>query len=426
MGTSAASFERSLWFARCEEPRLSAAPLAGDAEVDCCVVGAGFTGLSTALHLAETGREVAVLEAEEVGFGASGRNGGQVIPGLKDDPDQLEAKGGAALVDFAGTAADVVFDLVERHAIRCQPERNGWIQAAHSARALPAVQARARQWAARGVAVEMLSPADIEARIGTGAYHGGWRDPRAGLVQPLAYVRGLARAFVAAGGTLHEKTPVTALRRAGDRWSVSTPAGTVSARTVVVATNAYGSGLVPGLAQSILQVQSMVVATAPLPPALSAGVMASRACLSETRKLAFYMRLSPDDRLVFGGRGAVGPDQKAALGEALVGGMRSLFPAVKDVPVDYVWSGHLALTMDHLPHVHTPEPGLFAAQGYNGRGIAMASATGRALAAHIAHGTPLPLVPIPIAPVAWHAMRRPVMNLGVRWYWARDRLGFPG
>ncbi|MBJ3778423.1 NAD(P)/FAD-dependent oxidoreductase [Acuticoccus mangrovi] len=428
MASSAESFQTSLWWNSALEPPLDRASLDGEHRVDVAVVGAGYTGLSAALHLAQSGAKVAVLEARHTGFGASGRNGGQIIPGLKLNPDELVRRfgdeRGGDLVDAVGGAADLVFDLVEAHGIRCRAERNGWVQAAHSDRALETVLARAEQWRARGVAVEIFDAAQVARALGTTVYRGGWRDPRAGTVQPLDLARGLGRAVLAAGGEIWEQSPVRSLTRAGEGWTLATDAGRVVANTVVIAANGYGDGLFGGLSRSVLPVQSMVVATEPLSEALRADVLPRRFCASETRKIAFYFRLDPEGRLVFGGRGPVGPEMSEGLQSALIKGLARVFPQLAQTPIAHRWSGQVALTLDDLPHVHELAPGLFAGLGYNGRGVAMATLVGRMLARRIADGVPTPLPASPLRPVFWHRWRRPVINAGVRWYWARDAAGF--
>ena len=428
MASSPESFSRSLWWNRCGEAQPNHPKLGGAHEADVGIIGGGFTGLASALFLAERGVKVAVLEARHVGFGASGRNGGQVIPGLKHDPEDLLAtygpEHGKRMIELVGGVADLVFDLVRKHDIRCAPVRTGWIQAAHSELATAAVFKRARQWQKQGVEVEILDRKRVAELSGTERYFGGWRDPRAGALQPLDYVRGLARAATALGVEIFENSSVTSLTREGKVWVARTADGKVSAREALVATNGYTGNLVSGLAQSILPVQSMLIATKPLSEKQRAEIMPGGVVLSETRKLAFYMRQSPDGRFLLGGRGAVGMKEKAALMHALKAGMVRLFPQLEGIGLDYTWSGHVALTMDGLPHLHNPEQGLHVMLGYNGRGVALATAFGKMYAEHIAEGRPMVYPATRIPRLAWHAIRQPVMDLGIRWYWIKDSLGF--
>lgn len=343
MGRSADSARTSLWAATAEEPEIDAPPLTGEATAEVAVIGGGFTGLSAALNLAEAGARVVLIEARGIGFGGSGRNGGQVIPGLKLDPSEMRARWGeergAALQRAVGAAADAVFARIEKHGIRCAPRRDGWIQAAHATPALARVMRRGAEWQAAGAPVTMFDAAGLAARIGTREYVGGWRDGRAGTVHPLSYVRGLARAAAAAGACLHGQSPARELREEGGGWRIATPRGVLRARSVVVATNAYSDALVPGLAQTLLTVQSILIATAPLPAEAAAGILPQGECVSETRRLAFYFRRSPDGRLVLGGRGAVGEEERESLFRALQRALARLYPAAAALPVTHRWSG---------------------------------------------------------------------------------------
>nr|WP_253944517.1 FAD-dependent oxidoreductase [Pseudogemmobacter hezensis] len=421
-----------MWWHDSLVPPLAGHALQSDIEIDVAVVGGGYTGLSAALHLAEAGVRVAVFEARHIGFGASGRNGGQIIPGLKYDPDDLVAKygpeHGRQLVQLAGGAADFTFDLIERLNIRCRPVRAGWIQAAHSPLALEPVVKRARQWQAEGVAVEILDRDEVAARTGTAAHFGGWRDPRAGSVQPLDFLRGLAHAAADAGAQICEQSEVQSLKPASDgpnaRWQLGVGKHRVRARTVLIGTNGYpAKGLVPGLAQSVLPVQSMQLATAPLDATLSEKIMPGGVMLSQTRKLAFYMRRTPAGGFMIGGRGAVGNTEAPGLMTALERGMLQLFPDLRGTQILHRWSGHVCLSLDGLPHLHETSPGLYALQAYNGRGIALATRFGKMLADEIVSRSPAIYPKTKVKPIVWHSLRRPVMGLGVRWYWMKDRLG---
>lgn len=430
MTSSADSVRDALWTGTARE----AAPIPDTFEpgraVDLAIVGGGFTGVSAALWAAERGCSVALLESRTIGWGASGRNGGQVIPGLKLDPSEMRAayghEAGARLAAAVGGAADLVFDLVGTHGIDCDARRAGWIQAAHAEPALLRVQRRGAEWAALGAPAESLDRAQLAELTGTDAYLGGWIDRRAGTLQPLSFLRGLARAARRAGARLHEGCAVTALARDGRGWTVTTPAGSLTARHVVVGQDGYADATVTGLAQTLLPIQSAQVATEPLPAGLAARIMPGGVCASETRRLAFYFRQSPDGRLMFGGRGAVGDGQNPAFFRALLAAMHRTFPETRGLAVTHRWSGQVALTLDGLPHVHEPRPGLLVGGGYNGRGIAMATLMGRWLAAKAIDGTEPPFPITPLAPVPLHRFRAPAIHLGIAWAWLRDRMGLAG
>jgi sarcosine oxidase len=427
MSSSADSIRDALWTASAREPAPPADQFESCSTVDLAVIGGGFTGVSAALTAAERGMSVALLEARTIGWGASGRNGGQVIPGLKLDPSEMIAtygeEAGRRLTSAAGGAADLVFSLVERHAIDCDPMRSGWIQAAHAEPALVRVQRRADEWAAEGAPTERLDRNAVARLTGTTSYLGGWIDRRAGTLQPLSYVRGLARAAQRAGARLHEGVTATGLSRDRAGWKVTTPKGAITARQVVIGQDGYADGLVEGLAQTLICVQSAQVATEPLPPALANRIMPGGICASETRRLAFYFRKSPDGRLLFGGRGAIGDAQNPSFFQALIGAMHRTFPDTKGLSIQHRWSGQVALTLDGLPHIHEPEPGLLIGFGYNGRGVAMATLMGRWLAARAVDGAAPPLPATPIAPIPFHRLRTPAIHAGIAWAWLRDRLG---
>jgi glycine/D-amino acid oxidase-like deaminating enzyme len=397
-------------------------------------VGGGFTGLSAALHLAEAGADVALLEASEPGFGASGRNGGQVIPGLKLEPDELEARfgsdRGARLVAEVGGAADLVFDLVRRHGIECEARQDGWIKAAHSASALRAVLDGARQWSRRGAPVEELDRGRIAELTGTDGYAGGWVDGRGGVLQPLSYARGLARAAQQRGAHVHGDTLVTGLRRQGPAWAVATPRGSVMASQVILATNAYtdlAASLWPGLARTVVPVYSYLVASRPLPESLRRTVLPKGHAVSDTRRLLRYFRLDPAGRMVMGGRGKFRESRRLADYRPIAWSAAELYPSLRDADWEFLWGGKVALTLDHLPHLHELGPGAYAGLGYNGRGVAMATLMGKWLAQRVQGATDkdVPFAATPLRPVPLHRWRRPVLHAAVAWKRTLDRLEGP-
>jgi glycine/D-amino acid oxidase-like deaminating enzyme len=402
-------------------------PLAGSRRADVLIVGAGFTGLSAALHLAEAGAKVCVLEAHEPGWGASGRNGGQVNPTLKHDPDELVRLYGAAraepLIDAVSRSADLVFELIERHGIDCQPVRKGWLQVAYSQQHIAAMHARAEQWARRGAATQMLDRNEVAARLGTDAFAGGWLDGRAGGIQPLAYTRGLVRAAQAAGASVHGGSTVTALERRGTQWHATTASGaSVVADQVLIATNGYTGGLWPGLSRTVLAANSFIVATAPLQGAAAHAILPGGETASTSQRLLLYFRKDAQGRLLMGGRGhfadPAGPADFAHLERSL----ELLFPQLGPLQYEYRWAGRIAVTRDFMPHVHTPAPGLTIALGYNGRGIALATSMGRHVAARLLQpGTDFPYPVTPLQPIPLHGLQRFYIAAGVAWYSLLDR-----
>lgn len=419
-GYSETELPDSLWAATAA-PAPHCPPLVGEVSVDACVVGGGFTGLSTALYLAEAGLRVVLLEASEPGFGASGRNGGQVIPGLKLAPDAIirryGTEQGARIVELVSAAPDLVFRLVERHGIACQAQRSGWIRAAHAASALPALEALVAQWTARGAPVELLGRAKLARLLGTGVYAGGYLDHRGGQLQPLAFARGLAAAAIGAGASICARSPATRMAPVKGGWRVQTPGGEVRSEFVILATNAYTDGLWPGLARSVIPVFSYQIATRPLAADERQGVLPEGHCVSDTRRLLRYFRLDHTGRLVMGGRGSFVDAGDARLFEDLQDALRATFPGLRESAWEYRWAGKVALTADAVPHIHELAPGVYAALGYNGRGVALATATGRVLAALTsgACGGALAFPVTAMRALPLHGWRRPVLELLVGW-----------
>lgn len=418
----------SLWAATAP-PGPPAPPLEGTTQADVAVIGAGYTGLAAALHLAEAGSRVVVLDAGEPGWGASGRNGGQVIPGLKYDPDELEARfgpeHGPRLVQFAGNAADLVFSLIERHNIACDPIRTGWLQPAHSPAALVSVQRRAEQWARRGADVAILDRARMAGMLGSEAYCGGWINRRAGNIQPLAFARGLATAAIAKGAVIHGATPAQTIRREERQWRIETPGGSVLADTALICTNGYTDALFPGLEREVISTNSYQAATRPLPERIRATILPGGQAASDSRRVLLYFRLDRDGRFIIGGRGTAVDDPDPGRFERLRGAARAIYPQLGEAEWGNHWSGRVAFTVDHLPHLAELGPGLIAGLGYQGRGVAMATNVGKLMADRLLGLRPQEM-PLPIVqglrPFPFHFLRAPALYVITRWYRLLDAL----
>lgn len=414
------TWPKSLW--RDTAPDAPQRPALGDViNADICIVGGGFTGLSAALHASLAGAKVVVLEANDVGWGASGRNGGQVIPGLKYEPDELIARFGEdlgeRLVQLVGGSADVVFSLCKRFDIDCGAEQSGWISALHASPARKMLESRTAQWQARGADVAWVEGEALANRIGSPLYAAGFLDRRGGKVQPLAYARGLAVAAEQNGARIFVNTPATSVGRAEGGWRVITDHGAVTASQLLLCTNGYTDGLWPGLAQSVIPAFSYQVATVPLSDNVRASILNGGEVVSDTRRLLRYFRTDSEGRLLMGGRGRNLDTSDPRHYTEVIAYLKHTFPQIADVELDYYWGGQVAITTDHLPHLHELAPGVHAALGYNGRGVAMASTMGKVLAER-AGGLPESETPFPMSSpnrIPFHRLRRPAIRVASWW-----------
>jgi gamma-glutamylputrescine oxidase len=417
------------WYAATAAPSPRRPPLQGARRVDAVVIGGGFTGLSAALRIAQAGRSVALLEARRVGWGASGRNGGLLIPGHRREPGHLIAAFGPQdarrLWDFGLAACDSLTRTVSTHAIACDLTLSGHVYAAANRRHLGEL-ARERD-AIAGIfndhAIEMLDRDGVAAHLPASPYPGGWRDPRGGHFHPLNYALGLARAAEAAGAVVHEASPVRALTT-GRSIRVATGEGSVEAEIGVLASDAELTVLEPSLAGMIMPVSASIVATEPLGQRLDQN-LPTRAAISNTRFVLDYFRPTADGRILFGGGEKYSPRPPADPEAFVRPFLERALPALAGVRLDYGWSGVVSITRTRNP-VFGRRGGLVWAGGYSGHGAILAGFSG-ALAAEAALGlsdafdlfSRFPQARFPGGPLA----RDPLYVAGMIYYALRDRLG---
>jgi glycine/D-amino acid oxidase-like deaminating enzyme len=395
------------------------------------VIGAGFTGLSTALHLRRAGIGVTVLEAREPGWGASGRNNGQVIPTLsRPDPDDIVARHGAAgerFVALLRDSASLLFDLVKEEGIDAEAEQTGWIQPVHSPGRMKIAERRVAQWSRHGAPVELLSREEVARRLGSEAWFGGWWNKTGGHINPLALARGLARAVIARGGVIFARTPAIRYERTGAGWRVTTEHGEVSASALVLATNAYTgaveSGLAPQIAREIVPVLSWQMATTPLGDNVRRTILPGRPAMSDTHGELYFARYDERHRLVTGGALLNPINGEERLKPYIAARLQRLFPQIRSVQFDHVWNGTIGMTRDYLPRFHRLGPNGFAWAGCNGRAVGLAVALGREFTRAI-QGAPENELALPFTepePIPFHALARQLSRLMLLEYRRRDR-----
>lgn len=406
--------------------------LVGDQTATAVVIGAGFTGLSTALHLAQAGCDVIVVEADAPGFGASGRNNGQVIPTLtRPNPDDIVKAYGAAgerLVGLIRDSADYLFDLARGLGLEAEAEQTGWVQPAHSPGRLKLSEARVRQWNKHGARAVLHDRAEMGAITGSDAWFGGFSIPSGGHINPLALSRALARAAARAGVRIFCRSPAQAFQRENGRWIVEAAQGRVRADMLVLATHGYtdffAPALAPDLAREIVPVLSWQMATEPLPEAVRATLLSGRPAMSDTHGDLHFARYDARNRLVTGGALAFALNGRARLKPRIAARLKRLWPQIGDVRFDYVWNGRISMTTDYLPRAHRLGPGGLAWAGCNGRGVALSVSLGREMARSLL-GAPDHEVALPLVdprPLPMHGMLRAIAPLKILEYRARDRM----
>ena len=396
--------------------------------VDVAIIGGGFTGLSAALALARRGAKVAVLEAETFGWGASSRNGGMVLTGLKKGPETLIARYGLEtarrLYAASLTSIDCVEQIVKAEGIACDFSRTGHLEVAVKAKHFEGF-VRSAELIAREFkhTLRVVEKKDLHEEIGSAIYHGGLVDETSAGVNPARYVAGLRQAAAWAGAQLHDHARVGSIeRRAGNAaYRLNTSRGSLDAHAVFVATSGYTTNATPALQKRIVPIGSYIIVTEPLPEDLAHSVSPRGRMIYDSKNFLYYYRLTPDRRMLFGGRAAFFPEtantvRKSA--EILRQGMLSVYPILRDVQVEYVWGGTLDFAFDIMPHAGEMD-GLFYALGYAGHGVAMATYLGSKMAAVISgdrHANPFDGLPFPRAPLGLYNGRPWFLPLGAAWY----------
>lgn len=403
--------------------------LRGEVETDVCIVGAGFTGISAGLELAERGFSVVVLEAVRIGFGASGRNGGQIVNGYSRDLAIIERRYGAekarALGAMSLEGGNIIRDRVARYAIACDL-RAGNFLAAFTDKQLREMEETKHNWESHGhTGLELIDRAGVAGIVDTDRYAGGMVDHLGGHIHPLNLVLGEAAALESLGGRIYEQSPATAVET-GPSPLVRTRDGVARARYVLVCGNAYLGRLLPEIGGKIMPVSSQIIATEPLEPALARRLLPAGYCVEDASYVLDYFRRTADDRLLYGGGVGYGGSDPHSIVGAIRPNMLKTFPALRDTRIDFAWSGNFALTLTRVPHVGRLSPTVYFSHGDSGHGVTTTHLLGKLLGEAVAgHAerfdvwASLPYYPFP----GGHSFSVPLTVMGSWWYRLRDRLG---
>ena len=417
------------WYAATATPLPEFEQLRGEHSADVCVIGAGFTGLSAALHLAEAGFKVALLDAHRVGFGASGRNGGQLGTGQRMEQDDLLKLMGDSIGDqlwqLAEDAKDTVKSLIKDHKIDCYL-RPGVADIGLTRKQMDELHHYADFLESRYgyTQIDKLDRSATEDLCPSPRYYGGILDHGAAHLHPLRFALGLAQAAIKAGVTIYEKTRVQEVVR-GSNPVVTTENGVLRCHHVVIACNGYLGGLEPKVARRVMPINNFIAATEPLGSEAS-RVLTKDVAVADTKFVVNYFRLSHDGRLLFGGGENYSYHFPKNIAETVRKPMTEIFPHLADVKIDYAWGGTLGITVRRMPYLTRLEPNILSASGYSGHGVGTATHAGKMMALAIngaASGfetmSKVPAMPFP----GGSRLRTPLLVLAMRWFAMRDRLG---
>jgi glycine/D-amino acid oxidase-like deaminating enzyme len=420
--------QKNFWLQTGEAPKFPARDLPKVADV--AVIGAGFTGLSAARTLAKSGAKAVVLEAENVGWGASCRNGGMVLSGLKLGPPTLLARYGREATKRMYAASlesiDCVETIVREESIDCSFSRSGHLEVACKAKHFEDFRRGAETIEREfGHKLRIVEKADLPSEIGSPIYHGGMVDEVSAGVNPAWYVAGLGWAAARAGAEIHEKTRALGLQRGTQNgnagWEVTTSRGNLHAREVLIATGGYTSGITRSLQKKLIPIGSFIVVTAVLPEAVAHEVSPRNRMIYDSKNFLYYYRLTPDRRMLFGGRAAFFPENENTVRESariLREGMIQVYPQLRETKVEYAWGGTLDFAFDIMPHAGKMD-GMYYSVGYAGHGVAMATLLGKKTAESILTGrdeSPFAGIPFPGAPLGLYNGKPWFLPFAGMWY----------
>jgi len=417
------------YYAASRNPAPPRPPLQGDAEADALVVGAGYTGLSAALELAERGLKVTVIERARVGWGASGRNGGQIVHGLNASLDAIARRYGKATSDFVATVAKegaaIIRERVARYAIACNL-KDGAIFTAFTDKQMRELEAKKALWRRHGIdTFEMLDRAGLRRHVASDVYRGGMMDPTGGHMHPLNLALGQAAALEGLGGVIHEGTALVSVEGLDGAPAVRTATGRIRARVLILAGNAYLGHAVPEIENRVMPFSTQMIATEPL-GARAAAILPTDMCVEDLRWILDYYRLSADGRLLFGGGTVYGGTDPADIRAKILPNLERVFPQLAGVRIDHAWSGNCALSFSRVPQMGRLGPNVYFATGYSGHGVVGSHLFGRILAEAVAGDlgrfdvfARVPWLPFP----GGRRFRVPYSVIGSWWYGLRDRLG---
>lgn len=417
------------WYAATAHEQSARPSLEGETEADVCIIGAGFTGVSAALELSERGYKVAVLEGDRVGFGASGRNGGQIVNGYSRDLETIKKRYGAekaaALAQMSLEGGDIIRQRVEKYAIQCDLQQGGFF-AAFTTKQMREMDGLRQDWQNRGHdGLEMVSKAEVGQYVQSNRYAGGMIDRRGGHIHPLNLVQGEATAAESLGARIYENSRVINVDT-GANPVVSTASGRVKAKYVLVCGNAYLGKLLPAIGGRMMPVSSQVMATEPLSKEVIEALLPADYCVEDANYVLDYYRRTADNRLLYGGGIGYGGQDPKNLTGVILPNMLKTFPQLKGVKIDYAWSGNFALTLTRIPHMGKLSDTVFFSHGDSGHGVTTTHLLGKILGEAVAgHAerfdvwASLPNLPFP----GGRAFRVPLTALGAWWYGLRDKLG---